>query len=82
MFLKLLLVTSVLLIISFAGLAISMLIKKNGMFPNTHISQNKALKSKGITCAQYNDVGSHPTDGLSGCSTCGTRGILKEYLRD
>ena len=33
MFLKLLLITSVLLIISFAGLAISMLIKKNGSLP-------------------------------------------------
>jgi hypothetical protein len=78
MFLKLLLITSILLIISFAGLAISLLIKKNGNFPNTHISQNKALKSKGITCAQYNDVGSHSTDGFPGCSTCGTRGLLKE----
>lgn len=82
MFLKLLIITSILLIVSFAGLAISILIKKNGIFPNTHISQNKALKSKGITCAQYIDVGSHPTDGLIGCPTCGTRGLLKEYLRD
>lgn len=82
MFLKLLVITSILLIISVAGLAISMLVKKNGFFPNTHISQNKALKSKGITCAQYNDVGAHPTDGLSGCTTCGTRGLLKEYLQN
>ena len=77
MFLKLLFITVLLLAASFAGLAISLLIKKNGIFPNTHISQNKAMKSRGISCAQHNDVGCHPTDDYPGCSTCGTHGILK-----
>lgn len=39
----------------FAGLAIQMLLRKGGKFPNTHIGSNKYLKSKGITCAQTAD---------------------------
>lgn len=77
MFLKLLIITILLLIIAFAGLAVTMLLKKNGRFPNTHISGSKELRNRGITCAQYNDVGCHPAEELPGCSTCGTRGILK-----
>lgn len=79
MFLKLLIITTFLLLLSFAGLAINLLVKKNGIFPNTHISQNKAMKNRGISCAQHNDVGCHPTDDFPGCSSCGTRGILKEH---
>lgn len=79
MFLKLLTITVILIAASFAGLAITLLLRKNGIFPNTHISQNKAMKSRGITCAQHNDVGCRPTDEYPGCSTCGTRGILKGH---
>lgn len=48
--------------IAFAGMAISILLKKNGKFPNTHISQNKALRKQGIKCASNEDMG---------CNTCG-----------
>ena len=37
------------------GLAFQILFKKGGKFPNTHVSGNKYLKSKGITCAQTYD---------------------------
>ena len=77
MLLKLMLLTTILLVIAFAGLAITMLIKKNGRFPNTHISGSEELRNRGISCAQYNDVGCHPTEEWPGCSSCGTRGILK-----
>lgn len=36
-------------------LAIGMLIKKNGKFPNTHVSGNKAMRNKGIGCVQSQD---------------------------
>jgi hypothetical protein len=39
----------------FVGLAIQILFKKGGKFPNTHIGSNKYLKSQGVTCAQTFD---------------------------
>jgi hypothetical protein len=41
--------------IGFAGMAIRVLVKKGGRFPNTHVSGNKYLKREGIYCAQTQD---------------------------
>ncbi|MBK6283491.1 MAG: hypothetical protein IPF54_13325 [Draconibacterium sp.] len=41
--------------IAMAGLALNILVKKGGKFPNTHISGNKYLKQNGIYCAQTQD---------------------------
>lgn len=41
--------------IGFAGMAIRILVKKGGKFPNTHVSGNKYLKSQGIYCSQTQD---------------------------
>jgi hypothetical protein len=71
MLLKLLIISAVLLIISFSFLGIGILIKKHGKFPNTHISQNEEMRKRGITCAQHNDIGCNPADDFPGCSTCG-----------
>jgi hypothetical protein len=38
-----------------AFLAISILLKKNGRFPNSHVSGNKAMRDRGITCVQSQD---------------------------
>jgi hypothetical protein len=40
---------------AFALMAIRMLIKKGGKFPNTHVSGNKYLKSQGVSCATSYD---------------------------
>ena len=53
--LKVLLLAIALLGIAMAGMAISILVKKGGKFPNTHISGNKYLKQNGIYCAQTQD---------------------------
>ncbi len=45
----------VLLAIAIAGMAIGILIKKNGRFPELHIGKNKHLKEKGIDCATSQD---------------------------
>ncbi|MDD4515951.1 hypothetical protein [Massilibacteroides sp.] len=47
-----LLLTVIILVISLILLSVKILFKKNGQFPNTHVSGNKALMDKGITCAQ------------------------------
>jgi hypothetical protein len=41
--------------IAMAGMALNILVKKGGKFPNSHISGNKYLKQNGIYCAQTQD---------------------------
>jgi hypothetical protein len=50
-----LLISIVLLAIGFAGFAITILVKKNGQFPDLHIGNNKYLKQQGIACATSQD---------------------------
>ncbi|MGQ9845918.1 MAG: hypothetical protein ACUVQP_00235 [Bacteroidales bacterium] len=61
--LKIILLAISLLALAISGMAITILIKKNGKFPNTHISQNKALRKQGIQCALHEDMG---------CNSCGS----------
>lgn len=49
------LITVLIVAICIALLAIGILIKKNGKFPNTHVSGNKAMRKKGIGCVQSQD---------------------------
>lgn len=44
-----------LLAIAMIGMAITILLKKNGKFPNTHVSGNKYLKKQGVYCSQTQD---------------------------
>ena len=55
MILKLILVSVVLLGIGFIGFAITILVKKNGQFPETHIGKTDFLKKEGVTCATSQD---------------------------
>ncbi len=40
----------------FAGLSISILIRKNGRFPVTSIGRNKEMQKRGITCAKHDEM--------------------------
>jgi hypothetical protein len=51
MIVKVLLLTIAILAIAFIGFSISILIKKNGRFPELHIGRNEELKKRGISCA-------------------------------
>lgn len=53
--LKVLILAIALLGLGMLGMAIRILVKKGGKFPNTHISGNKYLKSQGIYCSQTQD---------------------------
>jgi hypothetical protein len=70
MFIKLLIISAVLVGIAMAGLAISILLKPRGRFPETHISRNKAMRDRGIRCAQDTDLGCKPGEGANGCAGC------------
>ena len=53
--LKILLITLLVVAVSVPLLAIKVILKKNGRFPNSHVSGNKHLRKKGIGCAQSQD---------------------------
>ena len=53
--LKVVLLAVVVMILVMIGLAIQIIFKKGGKFPNTHIGANKHLKARGVTCAQTFD---------------------------
>lgn len=52
MYLKLLLVTVVLVGIAFLLLAVRIIFVRGGKFPNTSVGGNKKLRQMGITCAK------------------------------
>ena len=52
---KTLLFTLLIISICFTLLTVKVIIKKNGRFPNTHVSGNKGLRKRGIKCAQSQD---------------------------
>lgn len=52
---KTLLFTLLIIAISVALLSITIIIKKNGKFPNIHIGGNKNMRKRGIKCAQSQD---------------------------
>ena len=41
--------------IGMLGMALNILLKKGGRFPNTHVSGNKHLKKQGVYCWQTQD---------------------------
>lgn len=55
MLLTVFIIVALLLGLALAGLGITILIKKNGKFPETHIGRNKAMKERGIHCANTTD---------------------------
>ena len=57
-------ISAVILLICFVFLAIQIIFKKNGSFPKTHVSQNKAMREKGIHCVQTQDYEDRMRKGL------------------
>lgn len=53
--LETLLFTLIIVAASVALLAIKILFKKNGRFPNTHIGHSAAMRKRGINCVQSMD---------------------------
>jgi hypothetical protein len=52
---KTLLFTLLIIAISVILLSITIIIKKNGKFPNTHVGGNKNMRKRGIKCVQSQD---------------------------
>ena len=54
-FLKVVILAVVIMGIAMVGLALNLLLKKGGKFPNTHVSGNKYLKRNKVYCSQTQD---------------------------
>lgn len=54
--LKTLLFTLIIVAISMCLLAIKIIVKKRGRFPNTHVGHSAAMRKHGITCVQSMDA--------------------------
>lgn len=55
MLLQTLIISCIVIAVAFLLLGIRIFFIKGGKFPNTHVSGNKALREKGITCAKSQD---------------------------
>jgi hypothetical protein len=53
--LKVVVLSTIILLICLALLCIRIIIKKNGRFPDTHVAGNPALRKKGIKCIRTQD---------------------------
>ena len=52
---KVLLLTTLIVAICMMLMAVTILIKKNGRFPNTHVGGSKAMRKRGVKCVQSQD---------------------------
>jgi len=59
MFIKLFLITGVIVAVSFLALGVSIFVRKNGKFPSFEIGKNKEMKKLGITCAKHDELRCH-----------------------
>jgi hypothetical protein len=73
MFLKILIISLVLLSLATVGLMLNILVKKKGKFPEYRVGHNRAMAQKGITCVKHDEIRCHnqrlKQDG--GCIGCG-----------
>ena len=53
---KVFLLAVLLLALGVAGLAVTILVKKDGRFPDGEIAHNKALRKQGILCAKEEEL--------------------------
>ena len=53
---KVFLLALALLAVGVAGMAVSILVKKDGKFPDGEISRHKALREKGVICAKEEEM--------------------------
>jgi hypothetical protein len=68
MFIKLIILSAVIVLFAVAGLGIRILLRPKGRFPETHVGKNAEMRKLGITCARNADVGCITPDGMPGCA--------------
>lgn len=59
MFLKILIISLVLLSLSMLGMMLNILIKKKGKFPEYRVGHNRAMHKQGISCVKHDEIRCH-----------------------
>jgi hypothetical protein len=67
MLFKLLVISFVLIGLALAGMAITILLKPKGRFPDTHVGHNREMRKRGISCARNTDTGCSPVSREACC---------------
>lgn len=71
MFLNILILSLVLISIAMLGMAISILVKKNGKFPAYQVGHNKDMARLGIRCVKHEEIRCYNKKMKEkGCATC------------
>lgn len=70
MFIKLVLLSLVLVLISVAGLFTNILLKRGGRFPATSIGKNREMAKRGITCPGHEELKCHRETGKGSSCAC------------
>ncbi|NMC41584.1 MAG: hypothetical protein GYA43_10535 [Bacteroidales bacterium] len=65
MFIKLTIISLLLLALVLIAMGIGMLVKKQGRFPDTHVGSNPEMRKRGISCAKSTNIGCNT--GTGGC---------------
>jgi hypothetical protein len=59
MILKIVLITLVLLSLAMLGMALNILVKKKGKFPEYRVGHNRNMHKLGITCVKHDEIRCH-----------------------
>ena len=73
MFLKILIISLLLLSLSLIGMMLNILIKKKGKFPEYRVGHNRAMRQQGISCVKHDEIRCFnkrlkESEGCAGCS--------------
>ena len=59
MFLNILIPALILIALAIVGMALSMLIRKNGRFPAYQVGHNREMAKRGIRCVRHEEIRCH-----------------------
>ena len=70
MFIKVAILTLLIVSLSFFLLAVRIIFKRGGKFPETHIDRNPEMRKLGIKCAKHIDIGCDGKKDSPECRSC------------
>ncbi|HOK25819.1 MAG TPA: hypothetical protein P5320_07895 [Bacteroidales bacterium] len=74
MFIKILIISLILVAAAIIFLGVKIFFTRKGKFPEYHVGSNHEMRKRGITCAKSTDIG-YSASGENGCAAC-RQGIL------
>ncbi len=75
MFLKILIITILLLSLSVLGLMLNILVKKKGKFPAYRVGHNRNMHKLGISCVKHEEIKCHNKKQKDVAECAGCQGV-------